>query len=384
MRIVNDKFVDMTEGNGREDCSKDEVYFTVDQLDIDVLVNDGSNEDVVFPGNFYNIERQTVCHDSSGRSTEIGKLKDCEDLLALAYGSMEKSNETSSELQIIPNLPDFEDVDDSFGQETSEDQEDDEEIIQFLSNCFDSLNNKNVNINPVEPKMLEKERKSVEKEKITHLEKKVNNVVINYCQKQIINKDVISDACSKLKSKREFILPSTVQIEKSGFEKLDNLPKEIMQYFYPETREGVFEAIAKVSLYLQEEEKWTRKASRRTKMLLNQNPTRKSKITKPVISCDVQIYMKIGILPWEIKNRNFKPASDSECKVKLPNEIKEAILKYRSWYPTVQDKLYCFENHSKYLFDLELFGCWECIRKYFNEIYKWASNNGLVLREIKM
>ena len=213
---------------------------------------------------------------------------------------------------------------------------------------------------------------------------KVGAVVVNYCHSDTIDSNLFSKVFSKNPKSLEDNFLASILKEENGFVGLGNLPQEFLSYFHPKTKEGVFDAIAKVFAYLQEESKWVRKLARRNKMYVGHSSSRKTKLSRPKMSFEVQIYIKLGILPWDLKNRECKPSDDTHCQIRIPEEIKTAILRYRFWYPTMHDKLYCFENHSKYLFDLEVFGCWECIRKYYNEIYKWANKNGFVLREVRM
>ena len=208
---------------------------------------------------------------------------------------------------------------------------------------------------------------------------KIDYFPMNYYRSETLDRNTFSTDCLNCPEKPEASSPYSVLVEESDdSEGLENLPKEFLNYFHPKTKEGVFGAIAKVFEYLQEESKWARKLARRNKI-----NSRKTKPSKPAMPFEVRVYIKLGILPWDLKNKECRPSDDSLCQIRIPEEIKAAVLRYRSWYPTMHDKLYCFENHSKYLFDLELFGCWECIRKYYNEIYKWANKNGFVLREVR-
>ena len=214
------------------------------------------------------------------------------------------------------------------------------------------------------------------------------NVIVNYCQIQYDNngnRPMVNDKTSLLRpNHKQTPYENKMAKGKNNVMTYEEQMGFYLKQLYPKTKEGAFQAASRVAQYLHEEEVWAKKMSRKTKLAPTQKSSRRSKLARPTIPADVQIYIKLGILPWDVKNRSCSPANDSHCQYSIPSDVKMAVLRYRSWYPTMEDKLYCFENHSIYLFDLELFGCWECIRKHYNDIYKWANKIGLVLRRIRM
>lgn len=207
------------------------------------------------------------------------------------------------------------------------------------------------------------------------------NFTVNYCHAQIMNLNSFAMNCQRNLQK---LLPKINQPRAQNKPYIiPNMAAKVSQnepiFYTPKTKEEVFHAIAKVTCYLQEEAARSRRASRRRRPHCAKH-AKQSYPSKPKVPLDVQMYIHIGILPWDMKNKQGPPADDIQCQIRIPPDIKAAILRYRKWYPTMQDKMYCFEKHSMFLFDVELFGCWECIRKYYNEIYKWANRQGFVLR----
>ena len=207
------------------------------------------------------------------------------------------------------------------------------------------------------------------------------NFTVNYCYAQVMDPNSFAMNCQRNLQK---LLPKINQPRAQTKPYIiPNMNPKVSRnepiFYIPKTKEEVFHAIAKVTCYLQEEAARARRASRRRRPHCAKH-AKQSYPSMPKVPLDVQMYIHIGILPWDMKNKQGPPADDRQCQIRIPPDIKAAILRYRKWYPTMQDKMYCFEKHSMFLFDVELFGCWECIRKYYNEIYKWANRQGLVLR----
>ena len=146
--------------------------------------------------------------------------------------------------------------------------------------------------------------------------------------------------------------------------------QDLINLFIPRTAEQRFQAVKEVSRYLDDEDE--RLFDKQTR---NKRAKTDSQKDPPF---PINLYMSCGILPWYIKNKAGHPANDDQCDVRVPDCIKNRILQYRKWYPTVLDKLYCFDNHSPYLSDMKLFGCWECIRKHYNEFFTWGKKVGLL------
>lgn len=404
MTIVNDNLESMTEGaaNREDGVGEGEVFLTVNQMDIAMLDSDDCYDSIELSKAIYGLESDSAQGFDQMENFPLENISDHSnerDLLKIAMETIhEKSESELGHFLPVSNKksPEKGDVKKKQGEcfvekteaQQDDEDEDDEEIIQFLTDCFDNRQSQISHLSPeaVMSKDLEKKRKNFDNKRQCENKKRkqVGDVTISHCQTQVVDNDRISSACSKFSKASEPQSLTSMPFEESVVEKLGNLPKELIQYFRPNTKDGVFQAIEKVAIYLQEEEKWERKIARRNKINQNRKTSSKSKINRPVLTLDVYSFMKLGILPWEMKNRKCRPRDDTSCHVRIPDDIKVTVLRYRSWYPTMHDKLYCFENHSKYLFDIELFGCWECIRKYFNEIYKWASNNGFVLREIRV
>ena len=161
----------------------------------------------------------------------------------------------------------------------------------------------------------------------------------------------------------------------------DNIDSAKM-HFIPKTAKQYILAANKVSEFLEQENKGTAKGSRKRKAASdNMSSKETGQLDTPEEPpFHIGVYVAAGILPWHLKNEIATPKSDEGCQHRIPECIKKSILQHRKWHPTVTDKLYCFENHSHYLVDLELFGCWECIRKNYNENYKWGAKTGLVTR----
>ena len=378
IKIVNDTFEAVMERNTKENLSQLHCQIDVNiiPMDIELFVNDNCNNNVTLASNLYDLS-EDICENSDVIGCfPVECISDRFDdgnneLLEIAMEAIEESA-NESPMNAVECL----------GHEVP--SQDENELIQFLTNCFDSKQNENLLSNENPQKVDTKKRKSTKNNNETPDNKKAKTVVINYCQAQNVNTDFVSKAVSKTAKKSESCTSTSASVDESETQQYPSLPQEILNYYDPKTRERVFDAVDKVILYLQEEDKWVKKVSRRNKMGLSPNSSRKSKISRPVITLELQAYIKLGILPWHIKNSECKPADDKNCQVRIPEEVKATILKYRKWYPTMHDKMYCFEHHSKFLFDIKLFGCWECIRKYYNEIYKWANKKGFVLREVRM
>lgn len=158
----------------------------------------------------------------------------------------------------------------------------------------------------------------------------------------------------------------------------------VLTRFIPKTAKECVKVINHVKKYIGEENEREKEMKRKRKAKGN-TASSKLKRTRPntpteerEIPLAMRVYLSLGIYPWNEKNKACLPADDNNCAVKIPDCVKKAVLRYRQWYPTMHDKLYCFEGHSYHLCDLKLFGCWECIRKYYSEIYRWAFKVGLV------
>ena len=261
--------------------------------------------------------------------------------------------------------------------------------VSSLVNCYE--NNNDIDALLMQKKVKSPNLGSEERHRFNNYTKnyhdkvqtKVDDAFMNYSHSERIGLDMFSKTPPKHRSKLASTSFHSASSTESNLEGLIDFSTDVFSYARPKTKEEVLDAVGKVLDYLHEEAQWTRKLARRSKIYSRETSSRKAKLSRPAMSAEVQIYVALGILPWDLKNKGCKPADDSHCQIRIPEEIKAAILRYRSWHPTMHDKLYCFENHSIYLFDLELFGCWECIRKYYNEIYKWANTNGFVLREIR-
>ena len=394
IKVVNDYFEKITTGNAREDSSSETSQLApgiIPNMDNEFFAHQYWQNEIQFVNN-----TQDLNHENTDQG--IWKVDEVIDDFPAEY--MSECNKDVFEIAIDTNslIESLINKDSSYHSDKLTDtvnlhnhiacfgQEDPSGggNVQCLVNCFE--NNKNTDVLLMQKKLKSSVCSEEEHHSCKHtrnyrhkLQAKVDNVFMNCHHLEKVDSDIFSRTPSKHMRKlasSSFLSTSSTE---SNLEGLVNFSTEFFSYAHPKTKEEVMDAVGKVLDYLREEAQWARKIARRNKT----TSSRKTKISRPAMSTEVQIYVALGILPWDLKNKGCKPADDSHCQIRIPEEIKAATLRYRSWHPTMHDKLYCFENHSIYLFDLELFGCWECIRKYYNEIYKWANKNGFVLREIR-